>query len=97
MGLRLSLSEPTRVNALGLVASAGLGREVTYALRLPTLPGYSEPAIVWGKTPLGAAQRACLRVPLLFARPGRVPAEWIIEQRRLASMFPSMTKTNTPT
>ena len=34
--LRLALSEPARVGALGLVASAGLGREVTYALRLPT-------------------------------------------------------------
>jgi pimeloyl-ACP methyl ester carboxylesterase len=40
--LRLALSEPERVSALGLVASAGLGREVTYALRLPTLPGYGE-------------------------------------------------------
>jgi pimeloyl-ACP methyl ester carboxylesterase len=86
VALRLALSEPTRVSALGLVASAGLGREVTYALRLPTLPGYGEVAVAWGKTPFGAAQRAWLRVPLLFARPERVPAEWITEHHRLAQL-----------
>ena len=86
VALRLALFEPARVSALGLVASAGLGRAVTYALRLPTLPGYGEAAIVWGKTPLGAAQRAWLRVPLLFARPERVPAEWITEQTRIAQL-----------
>ncbi len=84
--LRLALSEPERVSALGLVASAGLGREITYALRLPTLPGYGEVALAWGKTPLGAAQRAWLRVPLLFGRPERVPAEWITEQTRIAQL-----------
>ncbi len=84
--LRLALSEPARVGALGLVASAGLGREVTYALRLPTLPGYGEAAVVWGKTPLGAFQRAWSRVPLLFGRPERVPAEWITEQTRIAQL-----------
>src|SRR5829696_2341674 len=72
VALRLALSEPARMSALGLVASAGLGRTVTYALRLPTLPGYGEAAVAWGKTSLGAAQRAWLRVPLLFARPCRV-------------------------
>src|SRR5918997_1990308 len=86
VALRLALFEPARVSALGLVASAGLGRAVTYALRLPTLPGYGEAAIAWGKTPLGAAQRAWLRVPLLFARPERVPAEWITEQTRIAQL-----------
>src|ERR671916_1560084 len=86
VALRLALSEPARVSALGLVASAGLGQAVTYALRLPTLPGYGEAAVTWGKTPLGAAQRAWLRVPLLFARPERVPAEWITEQTRLAQL-----------
>ncbi len=86
VALRLALSEPARVSALGLVASAGLGREVTYALRLPTLPGYGEGAILWGKTPLGASQRAWMRVPLLFGRPERVPAEWITEQTRIAQL-----------
>ena len=84
--LRLALSAPARVDALGLVASAGLGREVTYALRLPTLPGYGEAAVAWGKTPMGAFQRAWSRVPLLFGRPGRVPGEWITEQTRIAQL-----------
>jgi 2-hydroxy-6-oxonona-2,4-dienedioate hydrolase len=86
VALRLALSEPARVSSLVLVASAGLGRAVTYALRLPTLPGYGEAAVAWGRTPLGAAQRAWLRVPLLFARPERVPAEWITEQIRIAQL-----------
>lgn len=51
--LRLSLSEPGRVSRLGLVGSAGLGREISYALRLPTLLGYGEVAISWGKTAPG--------------------------------------------
>jgi pimeloyl-ACP methyl ester carboxylesterase len=69
-----------------LIDNAGFGREVAYALRLPTLPGYSEGAVAWGKTPLGAFQRAWLRVPLLFGRPERVPAEWISEQTRIAQL-----------
>ena len=84
--LRLALSEPARVGALGLVASAGLGREITYALRLPTLPGYGEAAVAWGKTPMGAFQRAWSRVPLLFGRPERVPGEWITEQTQIAQL-----------
>jgi pimeloyl-ACP methyl ester carboxylesterase len=84
--LRLALSEPARVSALGLVASAGLGREVTYALRLPTLPGYGEAAVACTKTPLGASQRAWSRVPLLFGRPERVPGEWITEQTKIAQL-----------
>jgi pimeloyl-ACP methyl ester carboxylesterase len=86
IALRLALSEPARVAALGLIDSAGLGREVSYALRLPTLPGYGEVALAWGKTPLGAAQRAWLRVPLLFARPERAPGEWITEQTWIAQL-----------
>jgi 2-hydroxy-6-oxonona-2,4-dienedioate hydrolase len=84
--LRLALSEPARISALGLVASAGLGQEVTYALQLPTLPGYGEAAVAWGKTPLGAFQRAWSRVPLLFGRPERVPGEWITEQTQIAQL-----------
>ena len=86
VALRLALSEPSRVEALGLVDSAGLGREVNYALRHPTLPGQGELAIAWGKTPLGATGRAWLRVPLLFARPECVPAEWLEEQQRLTQL-----------
>jgi pimeloyl-ACP methyl ester carboxylesterase len=84
VALRLALSEPERVSALGLIDSAGLGRAITYALRAPTLPGYGELTITWSRTPPGATQRAWLRIPLLFARSGSVPSEWIKEQYRLA-------------
>ena len=49
--LRLALSEPERVGALALIDSAGLGREVAYALQLPTLPGYGYGAVAWGRRP----------------------------------------------
>jgi pimeloyl-ACP methyl ester carboxylesterase len=86
IGLRLALSEPERVTALGLVASAGLGREVTYALRSLALPGSGRLAVAWGKRPPGAAQRALGRAALLFARPRSVPLEWLKEQYRLARL-----------
>ena len=86
VALRLALSEPSRVEALVLIDSAGLGREVNYALRQPTLPGHGELAVVLGKTPLGATSRTWLRVPLLFAHPERVPAEWFEEQQRLTQL-----------
>jgi 2-hydroxy-6-oxonona-2,4-dienedioate hydrolase len=84
--LRLALSEPARVSALGLVDGAGLGREVAYALRLPTLPGYGELGIILSKAPPGAVQRAWLKTGLLFANRGRVPPEWFEEQRRLVQL-----------
>jgi pimeloyl-ACP methyl ester carboxylesterase len=86
VGLRLALSEPSRVSALGLVASAGLGRKVTYALRSLALPGTGRLAVAWGKRPLGATQRALGRSTLLFARPWRVPRKWLKEQYRLARL-----------
>jgi pimeloyl-ACP methyl ester carboxylesterase len=86
VSLRLALSEPSRVSALGLVASAGLGREVTYALRSLALPGNGKLAVAWGKRPPGAAQRALGRSTLLFARPQSVPLKWLKEQYRLARL-----------
>jgi pimeloyl-ACP methyl ester carboxylesterase len=86
VALRLALSEPERVSALCLIDSVGLGREASWALRLPTIPGYGDPAIAWSKTPLGATQRAWLKAQLLFARPERAPAEWMNEQYRLAQL-----------
>jgi 2-hydroxy-6-oxonona-2,4-dienedioate hydrolase len=73
VSLRLALSQPSRVSALGLVASAGLGRKVTYALRSLALPGNGKLAVAWGKRPPGAAQRALRRATLLFARPQMFP------------------------
>jgi pimeloyl-ACP methyl ester carboxylesterase len=86
VGLRLALSGPERVAALGLVSSGGLGREVTYALRSLALPGFGKLAVAWGKRRPGALQRALGRSALLFARPWRVPREWIKEQYRLARL-----------
>jgi pimeloyl-ACP methyl ester carboxylesterase len=86
IALRLALSDPARVTALGLISSAGLGREVSPALVSATLPVYGELAVSWGKTPLGGAQRAWGRVPLVFANPARVPPEWIAEQYRLSQL-----------
>ncbi len=84
VALRLALSEPSRVPALALVDSAGLGREVSPALVAPTAPGLGELTLRWGQTPAGAAQRAYSRAPLLFANSGRVPPEWYEEQYRAA-------------
>ena len=86
VGLRLALFEPQRVTALGLVSSAGLGRQVTYALRSMALPGYGRLAVAWGKRRPGAAQRALGRSTLLFARLRRVPPMWLKEQYRLARL-----------
>ena len=86
VGLRLALSEPERIAALSLVASGGLGREVTYALRSLALPGYGKLTVAWGKRPPGALQRALGRSALLFAHPRGVPPIWLKEQYRLARL-----------
>lgn len=86
VALRLALSQPQRVSSLALIDSAGLGREVSPALKSPTLPGVGETVISWSKTALGATQRAWLRVPQLFAHPERVPPEWLEEHYRLARL-----------
>jgi pimeloyl-ACP methyl ester carboxylesterase len=86
VALRLALSEPERVTALGLIAGAGLGRRVSPALRSLSLPGYGGLSAAWGKTRPGAAQRALGRAGLVFARPRRAPREWLKEQYRLARL-----------
>ena len=85
MALRLALSEPTRVTALVLVDSAGLGSAVNPAFTSVNVFGPFEAAIPFWRTPAGAYQRAWGRTALLFARfPGSVPREWLAEQCRLA-------------
>jgi pimeloyl-ACP methyl ester carboxylesterase len=86
VGLRLALSEPERVTALGLVDSAGLGRKVAFSLRSLSVPGYGKLAVAWGKKRPGAAQRVLGRTALLFSRPWRVPRGWLTEQYRLARL-----------
>jgi len=82
--LRLALFEPARVTALVLVDSAGLGRAVSPALRSLALPGYGKLAVALCKTPPGALCRALGRAVFLFARPRRVPPEWLKAQYRLS-------------
>jgi len=82
--LRTALHSPERVSALCLVASSGLGLEVSPALRMLTLSGVGDAATGWGRSPIGAAQRSLLRAPLLFGQPTRVPRSWLAEQYRLA-------------
>jgi pimeloyl-ACP methyl ester carboxylesterase len=85
IALRLALAEPTRVTALVLVDSAGLGRAVNPAFTSVNVPGLGEAAIPFWRTPVGAYQRAWGRTALLFAHPpGTVPREWLAEQCRLA-------------
>jgi pimeloyl-ACP methyl ester carboxylesterase len=84
--LHLALSEPTRVSALVLSDSAGLGRAVNPALAGILLPGAGDVAKILDKTPLGASQRAFGRALLLFARPWQIPPKWIKDQYRLAQI-----------
>jgi pimeloyl-ACP methyl ester carboxylesterase len=84
--LRVALHSPVRVSALCVAAGAGLGREVSRALRLLAIPPVGEAAVEWGRTRIGAAQRAVGRVPLLFANPARAPRAWLAEQYRLARL-----------
>src|SRR5215210_7874032 len=85
VALRLALSEPTRVTALVLVDSAGLGSAVNPAFTSVNVLGPFEAAIPFWRTPVGAYQRAWGRTALLFAHsPGSVPREWLAEQCRLA-------------
>ena len=84
IGMRLALAAPTRATALGLVGSAGLGREAALALRVLTPGGLGELAIRWYRTRLGGAQWALATAGLLFARPRRVPPSWLAEHYRQA-------------
>ncbi len=84
VALHLALSDPSRVTALGLVDSSGLGRAINPGLAMLTLPGYGEMVIGVQKTPLGAAQRALGRSAFLFTHLERIPPEWLAEQYRLA-------------
>jgi len=85
IALRLALSEPTRVTALVLVDSAGLGHAINPSFTSVNVPLLGEAAIPFWRTRVGAYQRAWGRTALLFAHPPRsVPREWLAEQCRLA-------------
>lgn len=84
VALRLALSDPARVSAIGLIDSAGLGRAVNPTFAAVNVPGLTEVAIPFRRTPPGAHGRALERAALLFARPENAPREWLAEQQRLA-------------
>lgn len=84
--LLLALSEPARVSALGLIDSAGLGREINPAIMSLAAPVLGDIASAWSKTLPGSRLRAWFRAALLFAYHGRIPKEWYMEQYRLARL-----------
>lgn len=83
VALKLALSQRERVAALGLVASIGLGVEVSPLLQLPTLPGLGEIGVLWTNNPLGRAHLLVARAALVFGDPTRVPATWLAQQANL--------------
>jgi pimeloyl-ACP methyl ester carboxylesterase len=86
IALGFNFASPSRVTALGLIDSAGLGRDVHPALVAAVAPGFGDVAAAWCKTPLGALQRVWAKIPLLFASVARIPWEWHREQYRLAQL-----------
>src|SRR5215213_4917335 len=82
--LLVALASSERVTALCLVGGGGLGREVSPALAMLSEPLLGEVGIAWSRTRAGAAQRAWGKALLLFGRPWRIPAAWLVEQYRLA-------------
>lgn len=84
--MELTLRHPERVGHLVLEDSAGLGRYVHPALSALTVPGFGDALVRLARTRPVAAQRAWLRVPLLFARPELAPPQWVDEQRHLATL-----------
>jgi pimeloyl-ACP methyl ester carboxylesterase len=65
--------------------SVGLGRRISPALSILTLPGYREATVAFCKTPHGARQRARILAVLLFAHRDLARAAWHSEQYRLWS------------
>jgi 4,5:9,10-diseco-3-hydroxy-5,9,17-trioxoandrosta-1(10),2-diene-4-oate hydrolase len=83
VALRLTLADPTRIRTLTLVDSAGLGHEVHPLLALDTLPVIGELAIMISRMPGGDLTRTTMSKTMLFAQPGRIPAEFFAEQHAL--------------
>ena len=86
IALHLVRAAPARVSALGLVASAGMGRGVTPVLRLLTVPGLGRLIIAWHRTSIGAWQWALSVSGLLFGNPLRVPRAWLVPMYQMARL-----------
>jgi pimeloyl-ACP methyl ester carboxylesterase len=76
IAMRLALAQPERVSALALLDSAGLGRQIAWALRLMTLPGLGPLLVRWHRTAPGARLWAASLAALLAEHPNQLPAEW---------------------
>lgn len=83
VGIRLALAAPSRVKALVLVDSAGLGRGLNPLMRLQTLPGTAKFLAPLGKTSIGAKIWAWAFCGLTLAKPNRVKRDWF---ERLSQM-----------
>ena len=83
IALRLTLADPSRIRTLTLVDSAGLGREVHPLLALDTVPVIGELAVMISRMPGGDLIRDAMAAAMLFAQPGRIPAEFVTEQHAL--------------
>ena len=83
IALRLTLAYPDRIRTLTLVDSAGLGQAVHPLLALDTLPGIGELAIMISRIPGGAVARTSMSTAMLFARPWRIPAQFLAEHHAL--------------
>src|SRR5215217_6031015 len=74
IALRLALSEPARFTALVLVDSAGLGRAINPAFTSVNVPGISEAAIPFWRTPAGAPREWLAEQRRLALSPGYLEA-----------------------
>ena len=81
---RFALAYPKRVSALVLIDSAGMGRHLTFAMRLLTLPGMDKLVSVLGQTKLGAKLWSLSVTSLLFANPTQAPRDWFDRLNRMA-------------
>jgi pimeloyl-ACP methyl ester carboxylesterase len=84
VAIRLALAQPSRVRALVLLDTSGLGRELNPMIALMSVPGVGEVSVSLARWPLGPGARAIGRLTLMFARYDRAPASWLAEQRRVA-------------
>lgn len=84
VAMRLALSAPARVSALGLVGSAGLGRAVSMTMRLLSLPGMRKLATLWYRTSLGAQIWESQLSAMLFVQSS--PSGWRDRLRQMARM-----------
>lgn len=84
IALRLALAQPTRVSSLTLISSAGLGWEVSPAVRSLILPGTREALSLWCRTWVGAWQWSAGLSQLLFARPWLIDWTWYERLYRMA-------------